>query len=214
MNDVQNSRWFSSLKTQTTTRMYGQGDIVHYQVDNQDELGLVLSGEVEAVSYSENGQQTWIGKFNAGDFICHDALIDITHETYELIACSNVLILIIPTRLVAKVLGGEESFAYALSENLAIQIDQLISRTVRISTLSMKSRICEELIRLSVPIGMEPHKNIIRPNPVFSDLARRLNSTRETVSRTVAELQKSGVLVREPGALVVQNVELLKNAFT
>ena len=63
---------------------------------------------------------------------------------------------------------------------------------------------------MSNPIGVDPDRHIVRPNPVFVDLALRINSTRETVSRTVSELQKKGIVSREPGALVIQSPEKLK----
>ena len=51
---------------------------------------------------------------------------------------------------------------------------------------------------------------IIRPNPIFIELAERVNSTRETVSRTVSELQKKGILAREPGAIIINDPDRLR----
>jgi len=65
---------------------------------------------------------------------------------------------------------------------------------------------------MALPIGIDPDRHIIRPSPVFVELARRLNSTRETVSRTVSELQNQGILAREPGALIIENPERLRKA--
>jgi CRP-like cAMP-binding protein len=78
-------------------------------------------------------------------------------------------------------------------------------------TLSAKGRICAELSRLSRVIGKAPDTRIIRPNPVFVDLAQRVNSTRETVSRTVSDLQKKGILAREPGAIIIKNPTRLRD---
>lgn len=79
----------------------------------------------------------------------------------------------------------------------------MMNRLVEAVTLSSPGRVCAELLRLSHPVGIEPDKLIIRPTPVFVELAKQIDSTRETVSRTVSQLQKSGVLSREPGALLI-----------
>jgi len=88
----------------------------------------------------------------------------------------------------------------------------MMDRYVEALTMSAKGRVCAELMRLSDPIGISPTKRIVRPNPVFVDLALRINSTRETVSRTVSALQKDGVVSREAGAMLIERPAALKAA--
>jgi DNA-binding GntR family transcriptional regulator len=50
----------------------------------------------------------------------------------------------------------------------------------------------------------------IRPAPILSELAVRVGSTRETVSRAVNALERRGIIRREAGALVVVSPRLLE----
>ena len=65
---------------------------------------------------------------------------------------------------------------------------------------------------MALPIGIDPDRQVIRPNPIFIDMARKLNSSRETVSRTISELQKRGIIARQPGALVIEDPIRLQDA--
>jgi DNA-binding MarR family transcriptional regulator len=72
-------------------------------------------------------------------------------------------------------------------------------RMVESVLLSATGRVCAELERLA---KLSPDQTI-RPVPVFSELATMVQSTRETVSRTISQLEKRGVLRREDGGLRV-----------
>jgi len=111
-----------------------------------------------------------------------------------------------------EILSENRELTHAINKDLARRLDLMMRRLVEALTLSARGRVCAELIRLSSPIGIEPTQQIIRPNPVFVELALRVSSTRETVSRTISALQKKGIILREPGALVIPNPERLKAA--
>ena len=87
----------------------------------------------------------------------------------------------------------------------------LVGRLVEAITLSAPGRVCAELVRMSKPVGIDPDKRVIRPSPVFLEVALRVSSTRETVSRTVNALLKDGVLSRETGAMLIHAPDALKS---
>jgi len=104
-----------------------------------------------------------------------------------------------------QLLAKENGLSLTLHNDLVIKLDHMTSRLIEAFSLSAKGRVCAELSRLSRVIGILPERLIIRPSPVFVELAERVNSTRETVSRTVSELQKKGILKREAGALIMEH---------
>jgi len=65
--------------------------------------------------------------------------------------------------------------------------------------LSATGRIAAELLRQS----RASSDGVIRPLPVWSELAVIVQSTRETVSRTVSSLEKRGLVSRTEGGLAV-----------
>ena len=176
----------------------------------RDSVGFILSGKAKAVSYSENGDETWLGRFSEGEFFGHTSFLTQSPVNFEITAETNLTVLLISINNIRKLFETHSDIGRVFAKDLAARLDMMMRRLVEALTLSAKGRVCAELIRMSNPIGIDPSRHIVRPNPVFVDLALRINSTRETVSRTVSELQKKGIVSREPGALVIQNPERLR----
>ncbi len=202
--------WYETLSERTTSHQYESGSVLALQEEEPQKIGYVLSGRAKAVSFSKNGEATWVGYFNSGDFFGHTALLSENPPPFEIIAETDVKVLYINTETMRHLLEEQETLTLELAKDLANRLDQMTHRLIEAFTLSAKGRICAELSRLSRVIGMAPDTRIIRPNPVFVELAERVNSTRETVSRTVSDLQKKGILARQPGAIIITQPERLR----
>lgn len=84
-----------------------------------------------------------------------------------------------------------------LSRALLRQLSRISERMLSRATLSAAGRVHEELLRLA---GSEA---VITPSPILSELAARVYTTRETVSRTVSALERRGIVRRDTDALVI-----------
>jgi len=206
-----NTTWFDSLTNQTTSQRFSAGSVIALQGEEASKIGYIVSGRAKAVSYSENGEATWVGYFNVNDFFGHTALLSENPPHFEIIAETDVDVLFVTTAKMNSLLAEHDTLGLDIAKDLARRLDQMTRRLIEAYTLSAKGRICAELSRLSRVIGKAPDTRIIRPNPVFVDLAERVNSTRETVSRTVSDLQKKGILAREPGAIIIKNPNRLRD---
>ncbi|MGB0907085.1 MAG: Crp/Fnr family transcriptional regulator [Maricaulaceae bacterium] len=202
--------WYTSFETLCVRKAYQAGDVILMQGEPADKIGFMLSGRAKASAYSENGDETWLAGFET-----HGFLGQVFDETgaglpYEVLALTEVSLLFFPRSQLPAFLAAHPDFSLDLIKDINRQLDHMRVRTIEALTLSSKGRVCAELVRMSVPIGREPDKDIIRPNPVLVELAVRVSSTRETVSRAVNDLLKKGILSREPGALIVQSRSALR----
>lgn len=213
MTSIDEQSWYGLIESNAVLKTYSPRETIHFQGRASEVIGLVKSGEVEAVSFSENGDEIWIEEFSEGDFIGHIAFLKDVPSQHELIAKSKVSLLLLPAPKMRELLSADESLRNEFMEAFAKRLNSVTVSLVGAYSMSVKERICAELMRLSHEIGIDPDKYIIRPNPVIVDMARRVNSTRETVSRTVSDLQKMGIVSREPGALIIQNLSKLETAF-
>jgi CRP-like cAMP-binding protein len=87
----------------------------------------------------------------------------------------------------------------ALSRMLLKRLRAATGKMVGRVTLSAAGRVHAALLELAK--GTDGH--VIRNPPTISALAEQVQSTRETVSRTVNALERRGLIRREPGALVI-----------
>lgn len=211
MNSYDPDAWHHSLKDGTTKRTYGADAVIALQAEDTELIGYVLSGRAKAISFSKAGDATWVGYFQTGDFFGHTALLSQNPPPFEIIAETDVEVLFVSTAHMQKLLDEQDGLSLELARDLAARLDQMTNRLIEAYTLSAKGRVCAELSRLSRIIGITPDTRIIRPSPVFVELAERVNSTRETVSRTVNDLQRKGIVKREPGALVIMRPDRLRD---
>lgn len=207
-----NSVWYSSFASNSVEKTYKKGEAYSLQGEEQSTVGLVVMGKATAISYSFNGDETWIGEYVEGQFIGLRALLANKPISFEIRALSKLQVLTLSHDQMLKLMQEDESLCKAVAVDLAERLNTSVSDIVDIHTLSVKGRICAELLRRAIPIGINPDRQIIRPSPVFVALARRLNASRETVSRTVSELQNKGILAREPGALIIEDPDRLRDA--
>ena len=203
--------WYESISDQTTKQRFTAKSVIALQGEEAEKIGFILSGRAKAVSFSEDGEATWVGYFKENDFFGHTALLSENPPHFEIIAETDVEVLFVTAAIMTDLLAEHETLSVDIAKDLARRLDQMTNRIIEAYTLSAKGRICAELSRLSRIIGKAPDTRIIRPNPVFVDLAERVNSTRETVSRTVSDLQKKGILAREPGAIIIKNPNRLRD---
>jgi len=202
--------WLETLTSYGVEKKFSENNSVFFQGDELDHIGCVVSGRVDAWVHSEQGVKTWVDSFRETHFFGHVSLLTQSPIQYDVIAASDVKVLFIPVKKVEALLKDSSGLPQAFAKDLAMRLEIMTNRLIEAVALSAKGRVCAELMRLSQPIGIEPNKLIVRPLPVFVDLALRINSTRETVSRTVSDLQKKGILGREPGSILIHNPEALR----
>jgi len=212
MGNIQKDAWFERLCAHSSEQTYARGHIFSAQGEPLKTVGLIISGKAMAFSYSVNGDETWLGEYGQGQFMGLMSLLTKDSSNFEIKATSKLIVRTFSHDKMIALMESDTALSQVVATDLAARLSASMGDLININTLSVRGRICAELIRLALPIGIDPNRHIIRPSPVFVELARRLNSSRETVSRTVSELQKKGIIAREPGALIVENPDRLQDA--
>ena len=202
--------WAQALRPFGRFRTIAAGDLILFQGEAAKHIGIIISGRASARINTERGDETWVDQFGVDDFFGHISLLTKSPIDFEIKAESDVKALFVPVQKFEKLLSSDKVFSAALARDLAARLNIMMNRLVEAVTLSSPGRVCAELLRLSRPVGIDPETLIIRPTPVFVELAVHINSTRETVSRTVSQLLKSGILSRQPGALLIHKPEALQ----
>ncbi len=190
-----------------------KGQTIQHQGETVESVGIVIHGEAHAQTYSKEGTLVWIDRFIQGQIFGIETLSPTYLLPYEIVAKTDVRALSVRGERLKSLIESESEIGDAIVRHLVKRLNTTTSRFIESNSYSVKERVCAELSRLAKPIGKSPDTHVIRPTPVFTELALRIGSTRETVSRTVSDLTKSGHLKRETGALVIPDIERLKDSF-
>jgi CRP-like cAMP-binding protein len=93
----------------------------------------------------------------------------------------------------------EPAVAVATLRHVVADVRRLSERVLEFSTLGVQSRIHAELLRLAMAAGHSSGPVVLSPAPSLSDIAGRISTHREAVSRELSRLASIG-LVRRQGA--------------
>ena len=139
------------------------------------------------------------------------AAIDKEPRSASVIALEPSEIAFLPAERFEEGLKKESQVALRIMHRMSMIIRHANERIVELSTLGANNRIHAEILRLARKKGIEKDGKIyISPIPVHSDIAARISTVRETVARAMSDLAKQGIVTRENGALVVQDVKRLE----
>jgi CRP-like cAMP-binding protein len=97
---------------------------------------------------------------------------------------------------------------FATLRHLTTQVRALTERVFEFSTLAVRNRVHAELVRLARDHG--GNDAVIRPAPTHTEIASRISTHREAVTRELNRLEDLGLIVREGRSLRVQDLERLQ----
>jgi len=187
-----------------------RGKFLVQQDTELTDIWFVLKGRARAVTFSEDGQEIWMQAFEPGDLFGHVSVMTETPVQFSIIADNNMDLLIMPASKFQERLKDNTGLSNQVATDLAQRLNTMTLRMFELATLSAPARIGMELLRLAQPIGIDEYRMIIRPVPVLSNMALKVQSTRETASRTVSRLIKMGLIAKQPGAIIIEDSETMR----
>ena len=169
------------------------------------EAFLLIDGLAHAVVIAANGQEVVLQAFRPGDLFGEDALVDDAVAKSGVVAAQASASAGFAVKDFVVLMEAHGCIGVAVSRAMIARSTAMARRMVAVSILSATGRICAELARR----GRAVPEGVLRPIPVWSELAREVQSTRETVSRTVADLKRRGIVRQEGDALVIAAPRML-----
>jgi CRP/FNR family cyclic AMP-dependent transcriptional regulator len=163
---------------------------------------FVLHGHLRVV-VSAGGRETILRDLQDGDFFGELAAIDLKPRSAGIVAIANSLLARMPASAFRRAIHEHPDVCDQVLAVLVGQIRMLANRANETSGLSMKQRLWAELLRLARPVQTAPGSPVISPPPTHSELAARVSSHREAVTRELGALERAGLIARRRGAIAV-----------
>jgi CRP/FNR family cyclic AMP-dependent transcriptional regulator len=191
----------------STDRRFQPKDILHHAGQSGAQVFLVLAGRAQARAFGLTGRVVVVSEFAGGDIFGAFEPAEVFPDDADVIAVDSTRAAVVPGRAFVALAERHGAIAQALVRSLLRQLRSASARMADGVTLSAPGRVHAELIRLA---RLKDGKTI-EPIPVLSVLATRLNTTRETVSRTISALERRGIVRREQGYLIIVAVQRLED---
>ncbi len=94
-------------------------------------------------------------------------------------------------------------------KRLSKQVRDLTERVFEFSTLAVKNRIHAELLRLARDHAGDGDSAVISPAPTHAEIASRVSTHREAVTRKLNELAHVGLIEQHGRVLTIRSISKL-----
>ena len=197
------------IQQRCSWRRYEPGDPIVDYLDASDDVYFITEGETRVTIYSRVGKVVSFRELGAGEIFGEYPAIDRGARSASVEARTRCLVASMPAPAFREVLRTEPAVAQALLVQFVTRIRALTTRVYEFSILAVKNRIQAELLRLA---SLGPHEGKsarIVPAPTHVEIASRVSTHREAVTRELNRLARIGIIERQTGALIVRDLERL-----
>lgn len=208
LQDVPDAR-LAALARECAWRHAAAGETVVTRDAGDRGVYLVAAGRVQVTTYSAGGRQVTFRDVAAGDWFGEVAAIDGGPRSADVQALEPSLLAVLPPALFAALLETEPGVARQVLQRLTALVRSLSERVIELSTLGVTQRLQAELLRLAREAGVHGNRARLEPAPRHADLASRISTYREQVSRELSALQQAGLVEKDGRALVLGDVAAL-----
>ena len=192
-----------------TLRYPAQHAIVCNQ-DDSDDVYFVISGKVRATLFSRAGKEVSFRDMGAGEMFGDLSAIDGRPRCANVITLEESVVLNMRSVAFRDVLRDHPQVAFAVLCGLTELVRHLSDRVVEFSTLGVNNRIHAELLRLAKEYPHDHGRVEITRPPTHADIASRVSTRREAVTKELSRLSDAGLIERHGKSLVVRDLGRLE----
>ncbi|MBB3176014.1 Crp/Fnr family transcriptional regulator [Variovorax sp. Sphag1AA] len=177
--------------------------------EEKSDVYFLVSGQLRVTTYSANGRQITFRDLNEGEHLGEIAAIDGRPRSADVVTLKASVVASLDRAAFLELLRDEPMVAERVMRSLTSLVRQLSERVIDLSTMGVQNRVHAELLRLAREAGIDGNRTRLDPAPTHSELASRVSTNREQVTRELNALQRAGILEKEGKALVVLDVQRL-----
>ena len=159
--------------------------------DTSTDTFFVLEGRLQVLLYSASGREISLRDLAESDMFGEMSGIDGESRSASIIAITDSRLLVMSRTDFKAAIESSPEAALWLLRQLTARIRSLTDRVFELSALNVQSRLHCELLRMAAksPTGLE-----ISPAPTHAELANRIGTHREAVTREMRVLAAQNII--------------------
>ena len=196
------------VRAEIRVRQYARRDVVLQKGGVGDSLLFLLSGQLQVIDITEDGRAIGLRMLAPGDFFGEIAVINGSIRSASVVALTPVLVALLPRATALHLFAHSPSVAMQMLRFLAekVQRDSQFRALLSIHNTSKRIYNFIDLIKEKAPGDIDVIENL----PTHQDIANMINTSRETVTRTLLTLVQQGIIQKGTHRLIIVDPEGLK----
>ena len=191
-------------------KQYRKGvEVIPYR-DESDEVYFIASGQVRITIFSFAGKEISYDELGPGEMFGELSAIDQLPRTANVITLDIARIGAMSRSDYWRLIDRYPGVAAASLKRLAGVVRFLVDRVYQYGVLDVKDRVRTEVLRLARENMSGDDSATIHHFPTHSEIANRVNTHREAVTRELNELSRIGMIEQNKRVLTVPEVSRLK----
>jgi CRP-like cAMP-binding protein len=193
-----------ALASVASLRSVSRGAVVVPEATASAHVLFVVRGRLRAVRRAANGREVAVESLGAGEVLADAAFAPDGVMDSDWEAAEATTLLLVPREAWLGQLRATPEVAVAMATRLLGRLQRAKDLSVALVLSDVEARVIAALVRLARQEGIDdPEGRVIPQRPTQQDIANQIGACRETVSRTVSDLIKRGLLTPRGRSLLL-----------
>jgi CRP/FNR family cyclic AMP-dependent transcriptional regulator len=185
----------------TKTRRVGKNTLVINEDDISSSMYFIVEGRVNATLSNEDGKEVILSSLHKGDHFGELSLLDGEPRSTNIITTEPCVFLVVHKDDFYCLLEKNSKIAINVIKYLCGQVRHITKNVESLALMDVYGRLVRLLHDLSEP--SESGKLVVQQPLTHKDIALRVGSSREMISRILKELEKGDYLIIENKVITI-----------
>jgi CRP-like cAMP-binding protein len=195
----------ASLAHLALRKRYPKDTVVFFENEEGDFFFTILEGRIKVTILGDDGREVILSVLGPGDFFGEMALLDNEPRSATAIAVEESELLSLHRSDFQSVLNDNRSITSALIRVLSSRLRRANHQISTLALLDVYGRVARVIVDMAREEGKRLRDGRIAfRRATHQEIANRIGTTRETVTRMLKDLERQGLIHVEGKEIVVQ----------
>ncbi len=195
----------TSLAGLSSRRRFSKDTVVFFENEEGDFFFMILEGRIKVTILGDDGREVILSMLGPGDFFGEMALLDNEPRSATAIAVEESELLQLHRTDFQTVLTDNRSIQAALIKILTARLRRANHQISTLALLDVYGRVARVIVDMAREEGRRLRDGRIAfRRATHQEIANRIGTTRETVTRMLKDLERQGLIHIEGKEIVVE----------
>jgi len=194
-----------SINRLTARRHYAKDSVVFFEKERGDSLFMILSGRIKVTILGDDGREIILSMLGAGDFFGEMALLDDEPRSASAIAAEDSELLSLSRADFESLVRENPSITMGLIRVLTARLRHANQQISTLALLDVYGRVANVILDMAREEGkrLKDGRVVVR-RATHQEIANRIGTTRETVTRMLKELERQRLIHVEGKEMILE----------